>query len=96
MINFLQYYGLTAYPADNEAFCEEVILPSTIQAAKYIGLYRKLKKEGFIVNNRNENGTQNYDQEMNKDNEANGVNANESSAANASKPEDFEMAETKF
>ena len=95
MINFLQYYGLTDYPALNDDFCEDIILPRTVQAAKYIALYRKLKREGFIINNRSQvahTADQEDDQDV-RDNDT--VNGESNDIPSREEPV-YEMAETKL
>lgn len=87
VINFLQYYGLKDYPADSDAFCEDVILPRTIQAAKYIGLYRKLKKHGLLINDRGA-----HDDAQLNDNDS----ETESKDIDPNPEPAYEMAETKL
>jgi len=92
VISFLQYYGLSTYPSDSAEFCEEIILPRTIQAAKFITLYRKLMKEGCIVNDRS-----------NRSGNAKSADGTSDSNENAENKESetkeevvYEMAETKL
>ena len=53
MLGFLRLLKLESmYPCikNKEQFCEELVLPQTKLAAKYIMTYRRLLNEGVIIN----------------------------------------------
>ena len=52
VLGYLHHMGLQDdHPSisDRSQFCQQMVLPATRQAAKYIALYRKLLKEGVSV-----------------------------------------------
>jgi hypothetical protein len=38
---------------DRKSFCEEILIPLTVPAGKYISLYRRVTENGFYVKEKN-------------------------------------------
>lgn len=47
----IKYENLSKFACDRTKFCENYIVPKTTAASKFISLYRKLCRSGFLVQN---------------------------------------------
>lgn len=53
VLEFLKYFGLEKHfncLSDRQHFCEQMIVPLTLKAAKYISLYREIVELGVVIN----------------------------------------------